>query len=198
MPSSSGGGGYFVKRLPDSKWSCSCPDFKFNKRKHGLECKHIKAVRADIPPQATIKARRTSCAPRQPQGCPTKLAPRQASSGRVWQARSPRPAACKPSPLSLHAFSSRPPPPPSFPPSDPAMTLALVAAHAGRPRPHQVGRQEEERAPEAQARRRRRRRRRRRGVHAPRGGRCQVRQAHHQEAQSAAYNLYATASSYYQ
>ena len=76
MPSSSGGGGYFVKRLLDSKWSCSCPDFKFNKRKHGLECKHIKAVRADIPPQAIIKARRTSCAPRQPQGCPTKLAPR--------------------------------------------------------------------------------------------------------------------------
>ena len=63
MPSSSGGGGYFVKRLPDSKWSCSCPDFKFNKRKHGLECKHIHAVRADIPPQAIIKARRTSCAP---------------------------------------------------------------------------------------------------------------------------------------
>ena len=63
MPSSSGGGGYFIKRLPSSKWSCSCPDFKFNKRKHGLECKHIHAVRADIPPQAIIKARRTSCAP---------------------------------------------------------------------------------------------------------------------------------------
>ena len=61
MPSSSGGGGYFIKRLPSSKWSCSCPDFKFNKRKRGLECKHIHAVRADIPPQAIIKARRTSC-----------------------------------------------------------------------------------------------------------------------------------------
>lgn len=61
MPSSSGGGGYFIKRLPNSKWSCSCPDFKFNKRKRGLECKHIHAVRADIPPQAIIKARRTSC-----------------------------------------------------------------------------------------------------------------------------------------
>ena len=59
LPSSSGGGGYFIKRLPDSKWTCSCPDFKFRKRKLGLECKHIQAVRAGIPPQSIIKARRT-------------------------------------------------------------------------------------------------------------------------------------------
>ena len=64
LPSSSGGGGggYLIKRLPDSKWTCSCPDFKFRKRKLGLECKHIQAVRAGIPPQSIIKARRTPSA----------------------------------------------------------------------------------------------------------------------------------------
>ena len=145
LPSSSGGGGYFIKRLPDSKWTCSCPDFKFRKRKLGLECKHIQAVRAGIPPQSIIKARRTPSAHHTTAPCyrwrwprETRLAPGKLGVGRTVF----RPA----------HLSTRSPALPDTSPTLSAITfLALVAARAGRPRAHQAGAQDEERAQEAPA-----------------------------------------------